>query len=86
MSNVSTLESLICWFYFFFKISPSSNIWGSPKLDKENTNKGPANTQSPLTELLKAEGKKKHVQRRPFSPAFEVCAKPVENMNFFKNQ
>ncbi|CAH3144700.1 unnamed protein product [Pocillopora meandrina] len=52
-------------------ISPSSNIWGSPKLDKENTNKGPANTQSPLTELLKAEGEKKHVQRRPFSPAFE---------------
>ncbi|XP_022779839.1 protein PAT1 homolog 1-like [Stylophora pistillata] len=53
-------------------ISPSSNIWGSPsKLDKENTNKGPANTQSPLAELLKAEGEKKHVPSRPFSPAFE---------------
>lgn len=56
------------------KISPSSSIWGSPsKLDKENTNKGPVNTQpSPLQEILKAEGERKRMPRRPFSPAFEV--------------
>lgn len=68
ISSVMKLQIIL------FKISPSSSIWGSPsKLDKENTNKGPVNTQqSPLAELLKAEGERKRTQRRPFSPAFEV--------------
>ncbi|XP_015774966.1 PREDICTED: protein PAT1 homolog 1-like isoform X1 [Acropora digitifera] len=54
-------------------ISPSSNIWGSPsKIDKENKNKGPVNTQrSPLDPLIKAESERKQKLRRPFSPAFE---------------
>ncbi|XP_068711836.1 protein PAT1 homolog 1-like [Montipora foliosa] len=56
-------------------ISPSSKIWGSPsKLDKENKNKGPVNTQqsvSPLDKLIKAEAERKQKLRRPFSPAFE---------------
>ena len=57
-----------------FKISPSCSIWASPsKLDKENKNRGPVNTQpSPIQELLKAEAERKRMPRRPFSPAFEV--------------
>lgn len=71
LNNVMYLN----WLFIFLKISPSCSIWGSPsKLDKENKNKGPVNTQpSPIQELLKAEGeRRKRMPRRPFSPAFEV--------------